>query len=267
MGGEIDEESKKFFSGKEVVASEAIRFFAEKGKFRKPDEKRLKELREMGENEKAAIEIIQRLPLGAVDRVELLLCYLGKKTATTFINEKQPIHPDLSAGFTELLQKKEGEIKKWLKEIDLTCEIVDNWEETTTKGETKLFQLIHVGKNKKVVERLVKAWNEDDDKKIGLLYGYPETAIDAWVKGVQEIGRRPPLGESWDNPYALKRSEIPHKFSEEKRDKIKNIVKFANFNFSKEHWQQELDELKIIAGTIKKKSPELYEEFLSSQDL
>jgi len=274
-GGQVDQKCKEFFEAREVNASEAVRFFTEKGEFRKPNEKRIKELKEAGKEEEAAIEIIQNLPLPARDRTELLLCFLGEKPATTFINKKFQFHSEISEGAAKLLQKKEGIIKDNLSRLNLVYKIEDEREETSSKGEIQLFQLFHISKSRDTLEKLVETWRKEGDeekqcqkeKQRGLLYGYPPTAVEAWVKSVIELGIRP-LGERCpkSDPYVITRKEIPNYFPEEKRGEIENIAKFANFNFSREHWQEELNELKRMVEIIKKKAPDLYEEFLSSEE-
>lgn len=281
IGGRLDQQYQEFFEKEEMSASEFVRFFAAKGKFREPEEKRITELKEVGKEEKAGIEIIQNLPLSVRDRVELLMCFFGEKQATTFIHRQIQVHPEVSEKFTELLRKREEIIKKYLNKLNLVYEIKDNWEEVSSGGEPKSYCLFHISKNRENLRKLVESWDREINesstpnkraeagKQIGLLYGYPQTAVEAWVKRVREVGRRPPLGESWDNPYALKREEISHlpEIPEEKREEIENITKFANFNFSREHWQEELNELSKITGKIRDKAPELYEEFLLASKL
>ncbi len=261
QGGQLGQECEEFFEG-EVSASEAVNFFVEKGEFKKPiNKEKIKELKESDRKEEAGIEIIQDLPLSVRDKVELLLCFLEEKPATTFINEKYQLHPEVSEGFAKLLQKKEKIIKENLDALNLV------YETATTSSEDKSFQLFHISKSREILRKLIESWDKDDDEQIGLLYGYPKSAIDAWVKGAQEIGGRPPLGEGGDNPYGLKRGEIPNYFLREKKEEIENIVKFANFNFSREHWQEELNELRRTVEIIKKKVPKLYQSFLMSEDL
>lgn len=271
LGGEINRECKDFFEGRDVSISEAKRFFIEEGEFTKPDEKKIKELKEAGKEEEAGVEIIQSLPLPAGNRVELLLCFLGEKQATTLMRRKQELSLKNTEGFAELLKRREEVIKENLNELNLFYE-TEEYSEKISEEETQSFHCIHISKDKDILERLVKTWEEEEDKEKkrkkeeqrGLLYGYPKTAVKAWGKSKTRSLR---LSERWKEPdsHIIRREEVPKFFPEEKRKKIESIVKFANFNFSRKHWKKELNELRKKVEKIREKAPELYEEFLSSK--
>lgn len=265
--GRVNQECEEFFKERKSAA-DALNFLAERGEFKKPDEIKIKKLLEQGKKEQAKIEIIQNCPLNPRDKIELLLCFFGEKPATTFIFEILPVHKNVSKAFAELSKKREKIIKEILGKLNLVYEIEEK-EEISPQGEVKTFQLFHLSKSEEVLNKLIEAWKKNDEKQIGLLYGYPKTAIEAWTKSVEKTGKRPPLGESYDSPYILKRKDIPYlpEIPEEKREQITNLAKFANFVFSSENWKEELEELRKKVEIIKEKAPELYNEFLSSESL
>ena len=100
---------------------------------------------------------------------------------------------------------------------------------------------IFVGKDKKSLDELKKAINSGKDKALGQAYGFPKSAIAAYIGTKEKISVE-------DLPKDIKNKEwFP-------------FVRFAVL--SKDNWKQELKTPKLWAKIVKKHSPKLYEEFI-----
>jgi hypothetical protein len=80
----------------------------------------------------------------------------------------------------------------------------------------------------------------EDEENFGLLMGYPKTAVESYIKSLDEkYSQEPELPEEID-------------FAE--------YMEFKNFIISKDHWQDELETVKQWAETIRTVAPDLYRE-------
>ncbi len=103
------------------------------------------------------------------------------------------------------------------------------------------------------------------NQKIGLLFGYPQTAVKAFksiVMTEKELKRKIMLKGL---QRALLDKETWHKdlSDKEKKDLLEEkVLKFTYFMPSKENWQEELEVVRKWQKIIKDKSPNLYQERL-----
>ena len=238
------EKEEQIKSEEEEIKKEEV---TEKSKEVKPEETEKNE----AEKEKRDIKIIEKLPLGAQDRMELALTYFGEKpSATIDINyyEERP-YVELS----EVLSKKEL-LEKNISNIGLDFKAVETGKIDQNGFEHKGFQFF-IGKNADVVEQIQTAWFMKDEEKTGVLLGYPKTAVEAFSKRTKE--RK--LGETMFDKKAWWKS-----LSEKERKEISEdgFLNFLDFRLSKEHWKEELETVKKWQKKIKEKTPKLYKEII-----
>ena len=107
---------------------------------------------------------------------------------------------------------------------------------------------ISISKDKKTIEELDNATKTKDHKAMGILFGYPESAV-SWF-----VNRHNNGNEIIDNSIELK-NEI----------KKENLNEFLFFKPSPEHWKEELEVVKKNKEIIKKYAPRLYEEIITAR--
>lgn len=204
--------------------------------------------------EKEKIQSLEKLPLGSQDRMNLILTYLGEKPASTVEIEyfaKKPLET-----VEEIIKEKEG-LEQTLNEVGLEFKMLET-EKTDENGfDEKEFKFL-VAENRENLDELEKATLEGDDKKIGSLFGFPETAIEAFDKGKREERLAETMldeGEWWKKLSSKEKKA----FLEEK------VLNFLNFKLSKEHWEEELGQVRKWQKTLEKEAPELYQEILSKK--
>ena len=95
-----------------------------------------------------------------------------------------------------------------------------------------------VAQQSNITEALYNARQGDDERTEGLLLGYPESAVDAFVNGTMLDMDDVPV--STDHVTA-------------------NEMKLLNHRLSKDNWQQEVRYLADYARSIQQLCPELYE--------
>ncbi len=76
----------------------------------------------------------------------------------------------------------------------------------------------------------------------GRLYGFPETAIQAYIKGP-----------------TISKHQLPPSIQQE------DFMFLAQFGFSAENWEQEIETVKKWAEALKKEAPKLWEEYIAQQ--
>jgi hypothetical protein len=222
--------------------------------FEKPPEmeyKEKEEVEEMEKKESADIERMENLDfLGTQDRMNLILTYLGEKPTSEIeivYDSKKPL-----AELQEVLSRKE-DLERNLNAFGLRFKILER-EKTDEDGfDRKEFQFL-VGKEEKNLGELEKALLAKDDKKIGKLFGYPETAVEAFSKG-------------WDK--ILDEKEWWQELSEKERNDLlqEGVLNFRNFALSKEYWREELETVRKWQSIIKEKAPKLYQEMIKEKPL
>lgn len=134
-------------------------------------------------------------------------------------------------------RKKIGDLEKILQKLDLHYRLRINYP----KRKKEVTHYSYIARNQKKLKEIIAADKEGNTKKrrlkVGLLLGYPRTAVQAFANG--EVLNRLP-------PHVLKREEL----------------KFLNFRLSR-HWRRELDYVRKRTKAIKKISPKLYQRILN----
>ena len=194
------------------------------------------------------IETLEGLSLSSQDRMNLILTHLGEKDCSTIEIDyfgKNPLDD---------IKKTEGEVdrlKEVLESSGLEFSILES-EEEEDGFDQKEFKFL-IGKDREKLDELQKALEDDDVETMGKLYGFPDSAVKAFAQGWEEgkIGETMLDEKEWWKNLSIEDQE---KLTEE------GTLNFRNFKFSKEHWEEELIELKGWQDIIKDKTPDLYQE-------
>jgi len=200
--------------------------------------------------EKENIERLERLPLIPPHKMELILTYLGEMPVSSigFVFENKDV-------YKKEIKNKISEIsvlKKILPRIGLKFKISEYVNQTYPQVE------LSFGKNEKDLKRLEKATQGQNHKKMGRLFGFPESAIQAYVREKQQHKKE---GELTLNAEELLKG-LPE---EEKGDLLKEgVLNFLNFRVSKDNWKKELETVRRWQKTIKEKAPKSYQEIIST---
>jgi hypothetical protein len=199
---------------------------------------------EKSEKERRDVETIENLDLGKQNRMNLILAYLGKKPTSEIMigyNERVPFEE-----LEESLVKKRS-LERVLSTIGLKFRVSEKESIDEDGFELKIFEFF-VGRDERKIEELKDAFLKQDHEKTGKLLGYPETAIEAFVKEEGIFDRK-----SWWESLPEKERE---KLLEE------GVLNFLNFALSKRHWREELELVRKWQRIIREKAPKLYQEFI-----
>lgn len=112
---------------------------------------------------------------------------------------------------------------------------------------------IVAGKAKEDLDKFLEAEKSEDDKTMGLLLGFPKTAVEAYNS------------EESLNFEKFFSEEMGKK--EQKKLEDEGVLKFLSFQPSKKHWREELEEARKLQSLIKEKAPMLYEEIMESESI
>lgn len=137
-------------------------------------------------------------------------------------------------------------IESLIKDSGLAQDI--DKEEVNSIEKTNFF----IGDSKEAVERLKEliktTTGEDRDREVGMLLGYPLSAVDAFVSGQLKAEER--------NEKIINREDLPSDMQEA------DAVVFSPFALSKENWAEEIKQGQIWADYIKSLSPRIYQEMI-----
>jgi hypothetical protein len=101
-----------------------------------------------------------------------------------------------------------------------------------------------VAKSEEILNEFINIDFKDrkNSERIGLMFGIPQTAANAYAKGPQ---------------FLIRDEDIPAKIREQ------DYMAFSKFWFSREHWQEELETVKKWAQEIRQVDPKLYEKLVA----
>lgn len=190
-----------------------------------------------------AIEDLENLEfIPAIDKAHILLVANGNKPTMHTALFTEPI-----ARTKEIQQSDIDSMDKLMKiiadlklkcklEMQLFTEIVNGEEAYSTRI------LFCVAKRMSGVDQLVNARKKGDIKREGLLLGFPESAVNAYISNnVIEVSRWP---TSTEHVTA-------------------NEMKFLNHMISKDNWKEEVGYLPDYARTTKHISQKIYNQCVS----
>jgi hypothetical protein len=149
----------------------------------------------------------------------------------------------------EKFSKEIEEIKKFFELLGFSYSIVNDLK---TEENIVGFNMV-ASKTKEDLEEFIKAREKGEDKVMGLLLGYPKTAVESY--GTEE-------SLNFEKFFAQKLSE-----EEQKKLEEEEVLKFLYFQPSKKHWQKELNEVRKLQSLIKEKLPILYQEIIKSETI
>jgi len=98
---------------------------------------------------------------------------------------------------------------------------------------------IFIAKDKKLLKKVVNAHAHDDEESLGKLFGFPATAVQAYLEST-----------------CLDPSELP----ESTADVSAEDMCFLNHRLSRSNWMEEINYLPAYAKYVKKLSPIIYEQ-------
>ncbi|MFA5747287.1 MAG: hypothetical protein WC926_04435 [Candidatus Paceibacterota bacterium] len=187
--------------------------------------------------EKNRIEMLQRSEIEIGSKLDLALLILKRKEAA-FLGNADIIE---SEEHKEKLERKFQEefcnIEEVLKETKLLYRATPPHDD---QGVYCFSFLVSGSENG--LEKAIEAQKNKDDRSLGLLLGYPETAVDAYM-----------TDKKFDYHKELPKDELG-KLEKE------GVLPFLEFMPSREHWKDELSWAKENQNLIKEKAPSLYEE-------
>ncbi|MBU0707505.1 hypothetical protein KKG41_04000 [Patescibacteria group bacterium] len=94
------------------------------------------------------------------------------------------------------------------------------------------------------LDKYLQALESNSDEELGEMYGFPESAVDAYSKNNK------------DESELIARKDLPEIIRKQ------DWSLFAAFRMSKENWENELETAKKWAETVKKICPEIYKEYI-----
>jgi hypothetical protein len=221
--------------------------------------KKEKGVEEMEEKEKIAIEKIENLDLGMQDRMNLVLTYLKEKPTSEIEISYDSKNPYVE--LEDVLLKKES-LQRDLEAIGLKFKILERETIDEDGFDQKEFRFL-IGKNEKDLQDLEKAFLANDREKMGKLFGYPETAVKAYLKGMEKVK----VGGVMDTILDTKKwwQDLSPKEKESFLEEC--VLNFRNFALSKEHWREELEVIRRWQRIIREKASKLYQEIIEEKPL
>lgn len=177
-----------------------------------------------------------------IDKIFILLVANGDKPSmhTGFFSELLP--PGQSMAKADVVQKEM--LESIINDLGLSYKTQTKTLEKEVNGERMLTEWIVfcIAKQPGIADALYKARENDDERTEGLLLGYPESAVEAFVNGIMLDIDKVPV--STDHVTASE-------------------MKLLNHRVSKDNWQQEVRYLTDYAHSIKQLCPELYEAYIA----
>ncbi len=199
------------------------------------------------EKQEQNLEALENFSLEKGKKIDLALLLLDRKDVAYLGSTKIVENEEEENSFIEEFSKELKEIKKACEELGLLYES----EEVKEENAFVSFSII-ISKDEEGLNRFSNAEKEKDDKTMGLLLGFPQTSVEAFNSE-----------KSLDFEVFLV-NELPEE--ERKELEEEGVIKFLNFQPSKEHWREELDQARKNQALIKEKTPQLYEEIIEDKD-
>lgn len=186
----------------------------------------------LSEREKRNTEIIERLPLTDFDKVDMLLILQNLKQATDI-----RIYSDRNKDFEQSL-----------KELGLVG-LLGKKEKLPDSKKTS--QEFYVAKTGDIAKRLKNAWQTLDDAELGALSGYPQSAVESFIKSKSLTGSEEEVAKAFRELFIG--ADIPEDVRHE------DYLAFLNFQLSRDNFRQELEVVRSWAEEIRRLDPSLFE--------
>jgi len=188
------------------------------------------------------VKLIERTPLGLHGKVETFLIYANQKPATVLLIGDRKNY-DLETNVYKLSEERVRKAKNLLRKLQLPHAITEPMVfEVMPKQEHCPLGLyiervsMYVGQTQELCDRLIQAVQDRDSYALGRLFGFPETAIQAYH------GERSP-------------------FMGELNDRTVLGAFFTQFVFSQEYFDEEFQNCSVRwHDTVKRLSPKIYKQ-------
>ncbi|MBI5401486.1 hypothetical protein HZB05_01510 [Candidatus Wolfebacteria bacterium] len=195
------------------------------------------------------VERIEKSKITIHDKINLLLTKGGLKPSSEIV---LAIKTQTDEGLTEHMSEKEvQEFLSIIKESGLPYRFQDREvirEPYSTKKEPEIQKFyrreqmnILIGRSREELDLLEHALESKSDEMLGRAFGFPPTAIEAFV------GKRKPLNRQSLSP------DIQHS----------DGILFSSPTLSQDNWQEEIKQGEQCGKFIKEISPQLYNEMKS----
>jgi len=186
------------------------------------------------EMDSALVRRIEALNIYDSERLNLVMVWKGIVPTANFIIASQ--NPPLSDEDQEALSQK---VEALFTDLALKYRVKPDY-----KGHEHGTRFYQIAKSEDILNEFISIDFRDrkNAEKIGLMFGIPQTAANAYTRGAQ---------------FLIRDEDIPVKI------RSQDYMAFSKFWFSREHWQEELDAVKKWAEEISKIDPELYERLVA----
>lgn len=182
--------------------------------------------------ENPEIEQIDGLPIRDFDKVDLILLLAGDKTAV-----------DINVS---------SDNNEWQNTIrDLGLYLVES-KELGDENKRKFY----IARTKEDAEKLLDAFTKKNDVNLGILSGYPSSAIENYSWTMNQL-RNSNLEEN--EVIALLRERYAELEDLPPEADMKEISPFIHFRLSSQNWKQEIEVVRNWVAKIKELDPMLYE--------
>lgn len=183
-------------------------------------------------------DYIERAKIDDYNKVDLILCVYGFKSATEISVEAE----ELCADFENLCRGVSVHFLRMTRDMkrNSPAHISDKnpaYIVAKQEGDLEELRLLLEKQDSSSIDNR-------DDRSFGHIYGFPATAVDAFGDEAKTV--------KWDH------KELPREIREGE------VLPFVHFILSKDHWQAELAEVEKWAQVVKKVSPGLYERIISN---
>jgi hypothetical protein len=184
------------------------------------------------------IELVENSEIDIVNKLSLVLLLLNEEKRGALVGPRVvPIENGKIKITSEMLRESEN-ILRLISRLGLYYPDI---KELGLSGMSYL-----VTKDQSILNKLITAYKDKDDKTLGSIFAYPETAINAH-------GTKDQL--NWE--------DLP--VSEKERLHIAEMLPFLNFTGSREHYTEELEAAKKNMELIKENAPSLFKELTTHQ--
>lgn len=217
------------------------------------------------------IEEVEKSGVDNTSKVSLLLVKAGLKPSSSasiiIRNNENVFLTDEELEKVQSMIKQSGLYSEFRKKEtdDYYLELANN---KTQKRALEQMEVL-IGKSQKDLDRLKniserlpspervekgeysREERNQNHRELGLAYGYPPTAVEAFVKYMEG-----------DEEAYIRNDELP----EEIRENDAAVFSRLFFKLSREHWQEEIKQGKIWADAIKLLSPKIYEKAMEESE-
>jgi len=206
---------------------------------------------------KERIEVIENSDLELDDKLSLALILLDQKPAMLMDFGKSGEKGEAVQEIFQEVKDKQEEYKELLEKIGMKSRI-------EPIGSSPFFR-VQISKDDKNLEALIKACEESNEKEVGILLGYPQSAVDAFI----EAYAKDKFYDIDKSPSLHFREFIDEELSAEERQKIidSDVLNFIGFAPSRKSWKKEIKRAEEDQLCIKEQAPKLYKEIVDKPNL